>query len=134
MKTLVEYIKESCNKDECESKSFSLSLKDLEGADEVLKSLSELDGVTVEDDKVTFDVQKGAGASEGLKVVTDFLDKRSKDIKYSSDEAYAEKVHKLQDKAAEAEAFATYTEEEPADKPEETDDKKGEKKDGKEEE
>ena len=104
MKTLVQYIKEACEKDSCaSSKSLSFNFNDFEGTEDFLKSVNEIaekDGVSVdvEDNKVTVKLDKDSvDSAEGLfELVQDFVHAKGSDQKRSSDEAYAQKVSKLE--------------------------------------
>ena len=104
MKTLVEYIKEACEKSECPaSKSLSFNFTDFEGAEDTLKSVKEIaekDGVDVEveDSKVKVSLKKDAvDDAEGLfELLQDYIHLRGKDQKRASDEAYAQKIVKLE--------------------------------------
>lgn len=104
MKTLVEYIKEACEKSECPaSKSLSFNFAECEGAEDTLKSAKEIaekDGVDVEveDSKLTVSLKKDdVDKAEGLfELLQDFIHLRGKDQKRASDEAYAQKIVKLE--------------------------------------
>ena len=105
MKTLVEYIRESSEEKKVPSaKSFSFNFSDLEGAEDILKSAQEAasnSGVEaeVEDSTIKVSVKKDSTESaEGLfELLQDFIHQRGKDQKVASDEAYAQRIHKLRD-------------------------------------
>jgi len=134
MKGLVEYIKEACEEKTPASKSFSFNLNGLENVDEVIKSAqemiesNELDA-TVEEQTITIKVKKdNPEKSQALfDLVSDFISKRSSDIKNSSDMAYAEKVKNLSDKVSEYTDYISCTEE-PEEEPKKEDEKKDDKK------
>lgn len=104
MKTLVEYIKEACEDGKCaSSKSLSFNFADCEGTEDLLKSVKEIaeqDGVDVEveDNKVKVSLKKDSvDDAEGLfELIQDFVHLRSRDQKRASDEAYAQKIAKLE--------------------------------------
>lgn len=104
MKTLVEYIKEACEDGKCpSSKSLSFNFADCEGTEDLLKSVKEIaeqDGVDVEveDNKVKVSLKKDSvDDAEGLfELIQDFVHLRGRDQKRASDEAYAQKIAKLQ--------------------------------------
>ena len=104
MKTLVEYIKEACEDGKCtSSKTLSFNFADCEGTEDLLKSVKEIaeqDGVDVEveDNKVKVSLKKDSvDDAEGLfELIQDFVHLRSRDQKRASDEAYAQKIAKLE--------------------------------------
>ena len=104
MKTLVEYIKEACEDGKCaSSKSLSFNFDDCEGTEDLLKSVKEIaeqDGVDVEveGNKVKVSLKKDSvDDAEGLfELIQDFVHLRSRDQKRASDEAYAQKIAKLE--------------------------------------
>ena len=104
MKTLVEYIKEACEDGKCaSSKSLSFNFADCEGTEDLLKSVKEIaeqDGVDVEveDNKVKISLKKDSvDDAEGLfELIQDFVHLRGRDQKRASDEAYAQKIAKLE--------------------------------------
>ena len=104
MKTLVEYIKEACEEGKCaSSKTLSFNFAGCEGTEDFLKSVKETaekDGVDVEveDDKVNVSLKKDSvDDAEGLfELIQDFVHLRGKDQKRASDEAYAQKIVKLE--------------------------------------
>ena len=104
MKTLVEYIKEACEEGKCaSSKSLSFNFAGCEGTEDFLKSVKETaekDGVDVEveDDKVKVSLNKDSvdDAEDLFELIQDFVHLRGKDQKRASDEAYAQKIVKLE--------------------------------------
>jgi len=132
MKSLVEFIKESCSSsEECvaASKKFSFNFTDFEGAEELIKSVQELNDkdsldVEIEDSKVSFTVSKeDVDKYDGLmELLQDYVQLRGKDQKRTSDESYAQKVSKCEKTVA---SYFEYVDDVKAE-PEET--KKGEEK------
>lgn len=127
MKSLQDFILENVeNIDEAKnSKSFVFNLKDIDGAEEALKTLSEMAEVTVDEDKVTVDVS--AENKDTLQAFTEFMSKFVTDIRKStrnsSDEQYAQKTHAIADKFNE---LKDYIDELSAEGQEKDDDKKEE--------
>jgi len=139
MKTLVDYIKESQERNEVPaSKSFNFNFAGCEGTEDFLKSIQEIAtnndlSVTVEDEKVSFTISKEdiEKYSKLLEVLQDFIHLRSKDTKRASDEQYAQKLRKLESKLAE---LSSYLEDVETEESEEADDKKDKDSKNKEEE
>lgn len=140
MKTLVDYIKESQEKEEVPaSKSFKFNFNGCEGTEDFLKSIQDIAdnndlSVTVEDEKVSFTISKEdiEKYSKLLEVLQDFIHLRGKDSKRASDEQYAQKLHKLESKLAELSSYLEDAENEEA--PEDDDNKRDDEKDSKKEE
>lgn len=140
MKTLVDYIKESQEKEEVPaSKSFKFNFAGCEGTEDFLKSIQDIAdnndlSVTVEDEKVSFTISKEdiKKYSKLLEVLQDFIHLRGKDSKRASDEQYAQKLHKLESKLTELSNYLEDAENEEA--PEDDDNKKDDEKDNKKEE
>lgn len=126
MKTLVDYIKESQERNEVPtSKSFNFNFAGCEGTEDFLKSIQEIAtnndlSVTVEDEKVSFTISKEdiEKYSKLLEVLQDFIHLRGRDTRRASDEQYAQKLHKLESKLAELSSYLEDAE------TEENDDKK----------
>lgn len=143
MKTLVDYIKESQEKEEVPaSKSFKFNFNGCEGTEDFLKSIQDIAdnndlSVTVEDEKLSFTVSKDdiEKYDKLLEVLQDFIHLRGRDSKRASDEQYAQKLHKLESKLAELSSYLedAETEEAPEDD-NKKDDKKDNEKDSKKEE
>lgn len=102
MKTLLDYIKESCEDGSCKSKTFKFNFKDLESAEDTIKAVQEIadkDGVKVniEDNIVSVTVDTGnTDKAEGLfELLQDYSHKRMSDSKRASDESYAQKTSKF---------------------------------------
>lgn len=134
MKTLVEYIKEACEEGKCaSSKSLSFNFAGCEGTEDFLKSVKETaekDGVDVEveDDKVNVSLKKDSvDDAEGLfELIQDFVHLRGKDQKRASDEAYAQKIVKLEKTLDDWREYVDDTKVSDEDKEDKKDDKKEE--------
>ena len=107
MKSLVEFIKESCSSNEecavASSKKVSFNFTGFEGAEDLLKSAQELSDkdsldVEIEDSKISFTVSKeDVDKYDGLmELLQDYVQLRGKDQKRTSDESYAQKVAKCE--------------------------------------
>ena len=136
MKTLVQYIKEACEDSKCAaSKSLSFNFADCEGTEDFLKSVKETaekDGVDVEveDNKVKVSLKKDSvDDAEGLfELIQDFVHLRGKDQKRASDEAYAQKIVKLEKALDDWREYVDDTKVSDEDKEDKKDDKKDDKK------
>lgn len=102
MKTLLDYIKESCEDGSCKSKTLKFNFTDLESAEDTIKAVQEIadkDGVKVniEDNIVTVTVDgNNTDKAEGLfELLQDYSHKRMSDSKRASDESYAQKTSKF---------------------------------------
>lgn len=133
MKSLVDYIRESSEEEKKQvpsSKSFSFNFSGLEGVEEFIKSVNELENenIEVEDEKVKVTVSKeDTEASEGaFELLQDFIELRNKDQKNASDESYAVKTHKLMDTLNDWREYVDDVDEE-EDTQKETDEKEKEK-------
>lgn len=139
MKTLVDYIKESQEKEEVPtSKSFKFNFNGCEGTEDFLKSIQDIAdnndlSVTVEDEKVSFTVNKDdvEKYDKLLEALQDFIHLRGKDSKRASDEQYAQKLRKLESKLIE---LSNYLEDAENEEAPEDDNKKDDEKDSKKEE
>ena len=134
MKRLQEFINEQFEKvEESKSteKSFTFDLKDTENAEETLESFKDIEGVTVEETKVTVKVSEENKDKLGTfqDIMQQFVAKIRSSQKVASDEQYAQLTKKLEDKLNE---FNVYLDEleKPADN---KDDKKECDKDDKKE-
>lgn len=105
MKSLVDFIKESTMEvmESSDSTSITFDFTDLENGEETLKSLSDREGCSVEDNKLTVTIT--ADNVDKLDTVQDILQQFSETIrnsqKRSSDEQYAQKTKKFAEKVAE---------------------------------
>ena len=137
MKSLVEFIKESCSSDEgcvASSKKISFNFSGFEGVEDLIKSVQELNDkdsldVEIEDSKVSFTVSKDdVDKYDGLmELLQDYVQLRGKDQKRTSDESYAQKVAKCEKTVDSYFKYVDDVKAEPEDGKEE-DDKKGEDK------
>ena len=137
MKSLVEFIKESCSSDEgcvASSKKISFNFSGFEGVEDLIKSVQELNDkdsldVEIEDSKVSFTVSKDdVDKYDGLmELLQDYVQLRGKDQKRTSDESYAQKVSKCEKTV---DSYFEYVDDVKAESEDgkEEDDKKGEDK------
>jgi len=137
MKSLVEFIKESCSSDEgcvASSKKISFNFSGFEGVEDLLKSAQELSDkdsldVEIEDSKISFTVSKDdVDKYDGLmELLQDYVQLRGKDQKRTSDESYAQKVSKCEKTV---DSYFEYVDDVKAESEDgkEEDDKKGEDK------
>lgn len=110
MKTLVEYIKEAQEldveiqeekkEDASVSKTFNFNFANLEGAEDMIKSLQEMEAegftISVDENKVEITVTD-ANAADGLfEMLQDYVHKRRQDQKVASSEPYAQSVAKFE--------------------------------------
>lgn len=137
MKGLVEYIKEASEEKKDSSKKLSFNFSGFEGAEDTIKSVSEIaekDGVDVEveDSKVTVTLSKDSvDKAEGVfELLQDYIQLRGKDQKRASDESYAQKCQKLEKTLNDWREFVDSSSESEEDDSKE----KGSKEDSKEEE
>lgn len=134
MKHLVEYIQEARESNPT-SKSLTFNFAGCEGLEDFLKSVTELgnENVTVEDEsvKVSLTADNAADMEGVFELLQDFIQLRGKDSKRASDEAYAQKLHTLENKLNDWRNFVDSLEADTAeedDKASEEDDKKDEDK------
>ena len=92
MKSLREYLMESSKS--VDSKEIVFDFKDLEGADETLKGLKDLDGVTIDDKKLTVTVDANTvGKLDSVQeILNDYCHTIRNSQKRASDENYAQKT------------------------------------------
>ena len=109
MKHLQDYIIEQSEvkvDEGAASKSITFDFTDLENADETIKSLEGKEGVTIEDKKVTLEIT--ADNVDKIESAQDILQQFCKEIrssqKRSSDEQYAQKTAKFEQKVNEMKA------------------------------
>ena len=138
MKTLVEYIHEAVILNESkDSKTISFNFSKLDGVEDFLKSFDSCDCVNVEDNTVTVNVTNSDNCAKVFELIQDFVHARRNDLKVSSDESYAQRVHKLENKLAEWQDFLNdleLAEEDDKDDDKGDDSKEDDKNDKKEEE
>jgi len=104
MKSLQDFIIESGkNKESKDSASITFDFTDLENAEEILDSLKDKEGCTIEDNKLTVNITKDN--CEKLDTVQDILQQYTSTIrssqKRSSDEQYAQKTLAFEKKLSE---------------------------------
>ena len=109
MKHLQDYIveqvevKEEINEAAVTGKSITFNFKDLENAKETLDSLKDKEGVTIEDEKLTLEIN--ADNVDKIGTVQDILQQFCQTIrssqKRSSDESYAQKTASFEKKVGE---------------------------------
>lgn len=127
MKSLTEYIREKQEEPEFETKTFSFNLKDYEGSKETLEALSSAAGENIDysdnDGKISFTISKEnfTEATAFITALKDYIKKLGTNtVKRSSDAAYADRVHKMEDKIKELDnLIASYSTEEKTEDPEE---------------
>jgi len=124
MKSLVEFIKEKKECENCEksyaSKSFSFNFKDFENSKETLEALASAAGenisYTEDDGKISFTISKEnySEATAFLTALKDYVKKLGNTTtKRASDAAYADKVSKMESKINELDSLiASYSTEE----------------------
>lgn len=138
MKTLVEYIHEAVKLNEAkDSKSISFNFSGLDEIEDFLKSFDSYECVEVDDNTVKVNVSDSEECAKVFELIQDFVHARRNDQKVASDESYAQKVRKLEDKLSEWQDFLDELElGEDDDKDDDKDDdsKEDDKKDKKEEE
>jgi len=98
MKTLKEYINENVNINEEteESKSFTFDFTDMENAEDIVKSLENREGVTIEGTKVTVEIKKDANVINVQDILQQSIQTLRKSQKSINDESYAQKTAKLE--------------------------------------
>ena len=105
MKHLQDYIIEQAQVNEAETtaKTITFNFKDLENAKETLDSLKDKEGVTIEDEKLTLEIN--ADNVDKIDSVQDILQQFCQTIrnsqKRSSDEQYAQKTASFEKKVGE---------------------------------
>jgi len=104
MKTLQEFITEQVQlNEESTSKTISFDFTDLENSEEILDSLKEKEGCSVEDNTLTVTIT--ADNADKLDTVQDILQQYSETLrsssKRSSNEQYAQKTKKFAEKVGE---------------------------------
>ena len=108
MKSLTDYIKESCDKNGAcaDSKTFVFNIKGMDNVDELKKSLESLDNVEIADDKITVTACKEC---ELTKKAFDILNKYSNAERSgshrTSDEQYAQKTVQFEAKVKELDDY-----------------------------
>jgi len=98
MKHLQEFISEAINVTEAseESKSFTFDFTDLENAEDIVKSLENREGVTIDGTKVSVEIKKGANITNVQDILQQSIQTLRKSQKSVNDETYAQKTAKLE--------------------------------------
>lgn len=98
MKRLQEFISEAINVIEAseESKSFTFDFTDLENAEDIVKSLENREGVTVDGTKVSVEIKKGSNITNVQDILQQSIQTLRKSQKSINDETYGQKTAKLE--------------------------------------
>ena len=98
MKRLQEFISEAIEVNEAseESKSFTFDFTDLENAEDIVKSLENREGVTVDGSKVTVEIKKDSNVVNVQDILQQSIQTLRKSQKSINDETYAQKTAKLE--------------------------------------
>ena len=98
MKRLQEFISEAINVIEAseESKSFTFDFTDLENAEDIVKSLENREGVTIDGSKVSVEIKKGANITNVQDILQQSIQTLRKSQKSINDETYGQKTAKLE--------------------------------------
>ena len=98
MKRLQEFISEAINVIEAseESKSFTFDFTDLENAEDIVKSLENREGVTVDGTKVSVEIKKGSNVTNVQDILQQSIQTLRKSQKSINDETYGQKTAKLE--------------------------------------
>ena len=98
MKHLQEYISEAIKVVEAseESKSFTFDFTDLENAEDIVKSLENREGVTVDGNKVSVEIKKDANVTNVQDILQQSIQTLRKSQKSINDETYGQKTAKLE--------------------------------------
>ena len=98
MKRLQEFISEAIEVNEAseESKSFTFDFTDLENAEDIVKSLENREGVTVDGTKVSVEIKKGSNIINVQDILQQSIQTLRKSQKSVNDETYAQKTAKLE--------------------------------------
>ena len=98
MKRLQEFISEAIEVVEAseESKSFTFDFTDLENAEDIVKSLENREGVTIDGSKVSIEIKKGANITNVQDILQQSIQTLRKSQKSINDETYGQKTAKLE--------------------------------------
>ena len=107
MKHLQEFINEQINITEAseESKSFTFDFTDMENGEDIVKSLTDKENVTVDGNKVTVEIKKDANIETVQDILQQSIQTLRKSQKSINDEAYAQKTAKLEKTLGEMNEF-----------------------------
>lgn len=100
MKSLKEFISESvvieASDDKQESKDFIFDFTDMENGEETVKSFTDMEDVSVEDNKVTVTVKKDANIETAQDILQQAIQTLRRSTKSINNETYAQKTAKLE--------------------------------------
>jgi len=98
MKTLKEYINENVNINEKteESKSFTFDFTGMENSEDIIKSLTDQENVTVDGDKVTIEIKKDVNIDTVQDILQQSIQTLRKSQKSVNNEEYGQKTSKLE--------------------------------------
>ena len=98
MKHLQEYISEAIEVVEAseESKSFTFDFTDLENAEDIVKSLTDIECVIVDGSKVTVEINKDSDITNVQDILQQSIQTLRKSQKSINDETYGQKTAKLE--------------------------------------
>lgn len=98
MKRLQEYISEAIKVVEAseESKSFTFDFTDMENGEDIVKSLTDQENVTVDGNKVTVEIKKDAKIDTVQDILQQSIQTLRKSQKSINNETYAQKTAKLE--------------------------------------
>ena len=98
MKRLQEFISEAIKVVEAseESKSFTFDFSDMENAEDIVKSLENREGVTIDGNKVSVEIKKGANITNVQDILQQSIQTLRKSQKSINDETYGQKTAKLE--------------------------------------
>jgi len=98
MKRLQEFISEAIEVKEAseESKSFTFDFTDMENGEDIVKSLTDREGVTVDGNKVTVEIKKDTNVTNVQDILQQSIQTLRKSQKSINDETYGQKTAKLE--------------------------------------
>ena len=98
MKHLQEFISEAIEVKEAseETKSFTFDFTDMENGEDIVKSLTDREGVTVDGNKVTVEIKKDTNVTNVQDILQQSIQTLRKSQKSINDETYAQKTAKLE--------------------------------------
>lgn len=106
MKSLNQFIKESCDKD-CEHKEVTIDLSGFDNAEDMIEELSELDNIEVDGQKIKVTVCKCdcEESKEALSKLKEYAKSLRESTRNASDEQFAQKTKKFKIQVDELEAY-----------------------------
>jgi len=98
MKHLQEFISEAIEVKEAseETKSFTFDFTDMENGEDIVKSLTDREGVTVDGNKVTVEIKKDTNVTNIQDILQQSIQTLRKSQKSINDETYGQKTAKLE--------------------------------------